>query len=211
MDPFPALSEDGPNETAARFANALREKPVPLVEFNAKTPRDALAELGSQFAAKELELISFGGEPTYLAYSANQTRAVSVRGQSSAAFEVDKIAGILRHAAAPAMIAQANVLTEYDRYYLDRHNSLPLPALLVQLNDAQQSSFYIDPATVRVVKIYNSKTRVNRWLYHGLHSMDLPMLYAHRPAWDIVVLLGLLGGTCLCVTSLKLAWKVLRR
>jgi hypothetical protein len=37
------------------------------------------------------------------------------------------------------------------------------------------------------------------------------VLYAHRPAWDIVVLLGLLGGTCLCITSLKLAWGVLRR
>jgi len=212
MDPFPALSEGGPNETAARFANALREKPVPLGGFNAKLPREALAEVGPNFGARELELISFGGEPTYLAYSAaDQTRALPVRGQSSPTLDFDKIVGILRRAAAPSAIAQANILAKYDCYYLDRHNSLPLPALLVQLNDAQQSSFYIDPGKARVVKIYNSKTRVNRWLYHGLHSMDLPLLYANRPAWDIVVLLGLLGGTCLCVTSLKLAWGVLRR
>ncbi len=212
MDPFPALSEEGPDETAARFANALREKPVPLSEFNAKLPREALAEIGSDFHAKELELISFGGEPTYLAYSAaSRTRALLVYGKSSPTLDLEKIVGILHRAAAPTAIAQAKILTEYDRYYLDRHNSLPLPALLVQLNDAQQSSFYIDPGTARVVKIYNSKTRVNRWLYHGLHSMDLPLLYAHRPARDIVGFLGLLGGTCLCITSLKLAWGALRR
>jgi hypothetical protein len=212
MDPFPALSEGGPLETAARFANALREKPLPLSEFNAKPPPEALAEVGSNFGATELELISFGGEATYLAYSAaNQTRAVPVHGQSSPTLDFDKIVGILHRAAAPAAIAQARVLTKYDRYYLDRHNSLPLPALLVQLNDPQQSSFYIDPGRGRIVKSYNSRTRVNRWLYHGLHSMDLPVLYGHRPAWDIVVLLGLLGGACLCITSLKLAWGVLRR
>lgn len=212
MDPFPVLAEGRPNETASRFANALREKPVPLGEFNAKLPVEALAEVGSSFGAKELELISFAGKPTYIAYSAaNLVRAVPVHGQSSPTLDFDKIDSILRRAAAPATIAQAKILAKYDRYYLDRHNSLPLPVLLVQLNDPRQSWFYIDPATARVVKIYNSKTRLNRWLYHGLHSMDLPLLYAHRPAWDIVVLLGLLGGTFLCVTSLKLAWGVLRR
>jgi hypothetical protein len=50
---------------------------------------------------------------------------------------------------------------------------------------------------------------MSRWLYHGLHSLDFPWLYDHRPLWDIVVISFMLGGTALCVTSLILAWRVI--
>jgi hypothetical protein len=52
---------------------------------------------------------------------------------------------------------------------------------------------------------------VNRWLYHGLHSLDFPWLYKYRPLWDVVVISLMLGGTALCVTSLVLTWRVLAR
>jgi hypothetical protein len=41
--------------------------------------------------------------------------------------------------------------------------------------------------------------------------MDFPWLYNHRPLWDIVVISLLSGGTALCITSLLLAWRVLKR
>jgi hypothetical protein len=41
--------------------------------------------------------------------------------------------------------------------------------------------------------------------------MDFPWLYKHRPAWDVVVLALLAAGVSLCVTSLMLAWSVVRR
>ena len=68
--------------------------------------------------------------------------------------------------------------------------------------------YYIDPKSARIVQGYNSHSRWNRWLYHGLHSMNLPWLYKYRPAWDIVVILLLLGGGSLSVTALLLAWNV---
>ena len=52
---------------------------------------------------------------------------------------------------------------------------------------------------------------MERWLYHGLHSFDFPWLYNYRPAWDIVVITFMVGGTALCVTSLILAWRVVGR
>jgi hypothetical protein len=52
---------------------------------------------------------------------------------------------------------------------------------------------------------------MNRWAYHGLHSFDFPWLYNYRPAWDIVVIGFMLGGSALCVTSLVLAWRVVGR
>ena len=52
---------------------------------------------------------------------------------------------------------------------------------------------------------------VSRWLYHGLHSLDFPWLYNYRPLWDIVVITLMFGGTALCVTTLVLTWRVLKR
>ena len=49
------------------------------------------------------------------------------------------------------------------------------------------------------------------WLYNGLHTLNFPWLYNHRPLWDIVVITFMVGGTALCVTSLILAWRVLGR
>ena len=76
-----------------------------------------------------------------------------------------------------------------------------------QLADEGQSRYYIDPATAELVGTYNSRGWVTRWLYHALHSIDLPWLYRYRPAWDIVVLALMLGGTYLCVTSIIIAWQ----
>ena len=108
-------------------------------------------------------------------------------------------------------MTQARLVTQYEAYYLDRENQLPLPAIFVQLDDPGRSMYYIDPKTARIVQGYNSHSRWNRWLYHGLHSLNLPWLYKYRPAWDIVVILLLLGGGSLSVTALLLAWNVLWR
>jgi hypothetical protein len=71
--------------------------------------------------------------------------------------------------------------------------------------------YYIDPATARIGHSYDPANWKNRWLYHGLHSLDLPWLYAYRPLWDLVVITLLLGGTALSPTSIVLAWRVAGR
>ena len=71
--------------------------------------------------------------------------------------------------------------------------------------------YYIDPKTATIASQYSSRSWVNRWLYHGLHSLDFPWLYKYRPLWDIVVISLMLGGTALCGTSLVLTWRVLAR
>ena len=110
-----------------------------------------------------------------------------------------------------AEITEARAVTHYEAYYLDRHHQRPLPVLFVQLNDKERSMYYIDPKTARVVEAYDAGSRWNRWLYHGLHSMNFPWLYEYRPAWDILMLALLVGGTWLSITSIILAGQVLSR
>ena len=61
------------------------------------------------------------------------------------------------------------------------------------------------------MKSYSEGARWNRWLYNGLHSFDLPWLYRYRPAWDVVVLVLMVGGTALCVTSVVIGWRRVRQ
>src|SRR6185295_11892006 len=106
-------------------------------------------------------------------------------------------------------LAELRELTDYDWYYLDRHRARTLPVILARTNDAERTRYYIDPKTASIVATYSSRNWTSRWLYHGLHSLDVPWLYNHRPAWDIVVITFMLGGSALCVTSLILAWRVI--
>jgi hypothetical protein len=211
MDPFPTWQGETWDSTGARLAEALRSGKLQLADFT-EGPREALARLGSDFRVKELELDLFGGEPVYLGIGErNQTRIVPFRGQVAVEFDRNKIIDLIGKAAQPYKLAEVRLVTKYEAYYLDRHHQRPLPVIFVRLSDDENSTYYIDPKTARIIQSYNSSARWNRWLYHGLHSMDFPWLYSHRPIWDLVVLILLTGGGALCVTSLVLAWRVLRR
>ncbi|MBI3401012.1 MAG: PepSY domain-containing protein [Acidobacteria bacterium] len=206
MDPFSTPRASTP----ADVSQALRG-PLPLSAFADHPPREALAQLVN-LQVKELELAVAAGEPVYIATLASgETRIVPLDGPPRRAFDRDRISALVKKASGPDCVAEIHVLDQYDLYYLDRRRQRPLPVILVQLNDEGHTRLYIDPKTVRIAGSYNSRGWMSRWLYHLLHSLDFPWLYNHRPLWDIVVIVFMLGGTGLCVTSLVLAWRVIGR
>jgi len=203
MDPFPRARRKA---QAFDVANSLRGP----IEFGRYHPREAL-ESGAP-GAKQIELISIGGDVYYIAtFNPHLTRVLPPGGAPFAEFAPDKLVAIVRKAAPPEALAEVRELREYDRYYLDRRGELPLPVILVRLNDADHSRYYIDPKTARVAGVYSSRAWMERWLYHALHSLDFPWFYRYRPLWDVVVILFMLGGGALSVTSLILAWRVVLR
>ena len=119
-----------------------------------------------------------------------------MRGDPRTGFDQREIVRVVSAAADGNMTTR--LLNQYDRYYLDRTRKLPLPVLLAEGTTGQQTRYYIDPKTARIVRTYYSSNWVNRWLYNGLHSLNLPWLYNYRPLWDIVVitLMLALGSPC---------------
>jgi hypothetical protein len=179
-----------------------------FASFSAKHPADALNQLAG-LQVKQLDFTSFAGEPLYLATLGDgTTRIVPLDGAPRDRFDPQRIADVVR-AAAPS--ATTRLIDQYDRYYLDRRRERPLPVVLAELHDEEQTRYYIDPATARVVGGYSDANWASRWLYNGLHSFNFPWLYNYRPLWDIVVIAFMLGGTALSVTSLVLAWRVVGR
>jgi hypothetical protein len=196
----------GPN-----IAGALRgSERFRLSSYQAKDEKTAIASLAG-FDVRELEYTSFAGEPVYMATNARgETRIVPVRGEPMEAFDTDAVMKIVGEAAG-SNLAELRIKDEYDAYYLDRRREAPLPVIYARMSDAVGTRYYVDPKTARVVATYSQRNWVNRWLYHGLHSLDFPWLYKYRPLWDIVVITLMLGGTALCVTSLVLTYRVVAK
>lgn len=186
MEPFDWQS--GPDGEAQEAA--LRGTEWRADAFTAKSPAQALLDAGRE--VKELDLTFFAGQPVYLA-----------DGGAASLFDPDRVAEVM------AGVAETRVVREYEPYYVARNHGRPLPVLFVRLADG--SMFYVDLKTARIVQSYSSRSRWSRWLYHGLHSIDLPWLYKHRPAWDLFVLTLLLGGAALSVTSVMIGWQFLVR
>jgi len=70
---------------------------------------------------------------------------------------------------------------------------------------------YVDAGRGTVLRKEERLTRLNRWLYHGLHSLDFPFLYYRRPLWDIIVIVLSAGGLGLSLAAVSPAWQRLRR
>jgi len=207
ISPFDWNSDD----TAEGPAKALRGGQWSAAAFAAEHPREALAKVADELKVKELELAMVLGEPVYLAVEApGRSRAIPMSRAPSTEFDVDRIARVMAEGAGGAL-AEAHRMDAYDRYYIDRHHRKPLPVLRVRFDDRDRSVYYVDLKTAQVVESYDARSRVNRWLYHGLHSIDLPWLYRNRPAWDIAVLTLMLGGVALSVTSVVIGWRRVRK
>jgi hypothetical protein len=109
-------------------------------------------------------------------------------------FSTESLVARLRAAVPDVPIVEQQMLTEYDAYYYSRQQLTPLPVLRVKFADPGETWFYIDPSNSQMLSQVTRLSRVERWLYNGLHSLDFPIWYDMRPAWDIVMIVLLLGG-----------------
>jgi len=167
---------------------------------------------------KEVEFRWLGNAPYYLArysqssgldmnkrdrlhqpyYILNQLDASSVlisteRFETTSSFDPPSLVSKLE-ASVDAGVTDYDVLQEYDDYYYSRNNQLPLPVLRIKFDDPARSWVYVDPVKSELLSLIHKYSRVERWLYSGLHSLDFAFWYHKRPLWDLGMILLLLGG-----------------
>lgn len=211
--------------------------PIDLEQVTVERLRRAAASIAREFPAKELEVLPYRGRafakafeppsldtaraassPSVAASLSSQPpfpqRMVWLDDADAAPFErLDR--AVLEQAARDVMpgvpIAELAWLDAYDAYYYDRWRLQPLPVLRARYADASSTTLYLDPHDGGIALRHTPLSRLNRWLYNGLHSFDLPGLYQRRPLWDIVVLALSVGGIVLTVTTMLPGWRRVRR
>jgi hypothetical protein len=209
MGPFPPLlASEGVTSEQRR---ALTGAPAPLDRITLQALRDAVAVASRSLAPKELTLTTFRSEPYWLVVEGTRRRglvsAVLPHDGVFPRFTNQQIEEAARNAMPGHRIVDAMWLEEYDAYYYDRAAIRPLPVLRVRYDDSKATWIYFDPSRGAIGLVVAEPDRRNRWLYHGLHSLDFPFLYNRRPAWDIVVIALSLGGVVGAATSLIPAWR----
>lgn len=126
-------------------------------------------------------------------------------------FDRGELASAAHDAVPGATIAAADWIDAYDSYYYDPGRARSLPVLRVKYADANATWLYLDPRRGAIVDKYQRASRRQRWLYHGLHSLDFPGLYDKRPLWDLVVVTLSLGGLLSSLTAIVPAWRRISR
>jgi len=233
LNPFPSLRGE-PATKAQR--DAPTGGPIDFTPITANHLRDAVATISTSFAPKEIEFLQFRGEPYFLAYrppaesEANHWTNTSI--SDFIALQLNRehvmVSALKPHwgvfnrfsdqdmfdvacAAMPGVeIQDAMWLKEYDSYYYSQQGTRPLPVLRVRFNDPQKTWLYMNPQHGQMTRT-DRMSRLNRWLYKGLHDLDFPFLAYRRPMWDITVIALSIGGIVLSATTLWPAFRRMRR
>ena len=183
--------------------------PLMTADLPAAAVRRALEAYAPRFP-KEIDVIRFRGH-----YYASAAEGLVSFDQPHLGAVEQLPPDLIRGAADIVMpgVAIAGVvwMDDYDAYYYDRDRRQSLPVLRVRYNDPQRTWLYFDPRHGTIARKEERLSRLNRWLYHGFHSLDFPFLYYHRPLWDIVVMTLSIGGLALSASTLTASWRRLRR
>jgi hypothetical protein len=195
---------------APAIAEALSDGPIDLSQFPALP---AGVWLATWQWARELEFARVLGAAAYIARGPDRSAVIAATPPYvelrtvSAESIVRRIQGV---SGFPAM-RDSTVLSAYDAYYHDRDRALPLPVLRLRFTDHDRTWVYVDLQRSRIVAAFSRRARAERWLYHGLHSLDFPFLYDKRPLWDVVMVALCAGGALLSATAIAIAFKRLFR
>ena len=212
-----------PTSPTADQRLAVAGGPLALEVITLERLREGIAAMHDEFPVREVELTQFRSEPILWASRSPEADVdsgaagpvmVSVSTPDKgvfSAFARDRVSEAA-HAAMPGVrVIDSTWLLEPDSYYYGRAGARSFPVLRVRFDDPQETWLYLDPARGAITHKEERLTRLNRWLYHGLHSFDFPFLYSRRPLWDVVVIALSLGGLALSVTTAVQSWRRVRR
>jgi len=210
MDPFPQLSTGG---ATREQRHAVEGHDAGTAALDAGAVSAAVQAARGKLVPKEMELTRVGGRPYWIAAETPERSVVVAADRLEGAFERFPAGDIeaLGRAAAPSPVADVAWLDGDDGYYRSSDSPRPLPVLRVVSRDDDATWVYLDPRTGSIVQVLRRADRVNRWLYHGLHSLDPLWLRTRRPLWDAIVIALSVGGLALAATSALPGWRRLGR
>jgi hypothetical protein len=173
-----------------------------------------LPQLPETSGAKEVEYLTIQGEAYYRvrtntdASTLISAPALQVRSEP---FSVESLMERVLAANPELQVLESALLEDYDSYYYAFERRAPLPVLRIKFDDPESTWLYVDPQMSQLVGRAHRRERLQRWIYHGFHSLDFSFWYYNRPVWDIGVIVLSLGGTLLSVIGIVIAWKRLFR
>jgi hypothetical protein len=203
MEPWFWASDGG---LGAGVAESLQGASLDLSRFPVPFP--------SIDGAREIEYLMIQGAPYYQVQTISPqpvlVSAISME-RPDGLFSTESLLERVKAANPEVRVLDTTLLNDYDSYYYSFDRQAPLPVVRIKFDDPDSTWLYIDPRMSRLVGRAHRRERLQRWIYHGLHSLDFSFLYYSRPAWDIVMVGLCLGGVTLSSIGVLIAWKRVAR
>lgn len=177
-------------------------------------PPDDLALLRRQLAqvadAREAEWYHFGGRSYLEVRTPDGPRRLDEQALPAAPFTPETLATAVEGIEGRP-VASAELIHTPDLYHYGRRNQAVFPAARIRMADAEDTTWYLDPATGRVLSRIDDANRLHRWIFNGLHRLDVPPLHA-LPALREGLVTGLcLLGALLAASGCGLGWQRITR
>jgi hypothetical protein len=203
MEPWYWASEGG---MGAGIDESLKGGELELRKFPVALPRIA--------GSKQVGFVTIQGEPYYRVQTDYPTpflvSALSMEPRSEP-FSTDSLLERIAAVTPGVPVLETTVLEDYDSYYYSFGRRAPLPVLRIKFDDPDSTWLYVDPKMGELVGRFQRRERLQRWIYHGFHSLDFSFWYYSRPLWDIGMVGLSLGGAALSLIGIVIAWKRLSR
>lgn len=170
------------------------------------------ALLGTTEKIGEIEWVYFAGKPILLGLAPHRTWMFDAHtGARLAPITTIALATQATGLLPEAQVKTASLLTHGDRYYYGKRLETVSPVIRIDLDDTSATSYYVDPATTRIVASQDNSSRTYRWLFAALHRLDFaPLDNAEIPRWIVVILFSI-GGVILTAAGMVMGWRRLTR
>jgi uncharacterized iron-regulated membrane protein len=158
--------------------------------------------------AVQLSLSRYAGDLYWLATQADGTvTRLDAAGNPAPLSEAELTAAATRLAGTNG-IADQRLMNEPDTYFIGQGGRLPVYRVIV--NDAENTRYYIDPRTGGLLARVDTNRRWHRWLFNAIHRLDFAAWVRVRPAWDMILIALMLGGSAVSATGVYLAVRRVR-
>ena len=150
--------------------------------------------------------------PVYEVQTADFTVSIDASGTDVKELNLtDKqITQAVRHIHGEEAELTVSLIDTYDEYYLSRSGWLPLPVYKVEVDNADRSVYYVDPATGEF-RYLNRARKAKKWVFSGLHYLNIHWLVERPVLWTIAIWTACLGGAFVSLSGVWINLKRLRR
>ena len=178
--------------------------PIEAYQLDYRKLKEAYPDL------KEVEWLRFADIPTYRVITGQEEFLVDASTDEIKNLQIpeETIVKGLKKLHGNEVEMKVSLLTEFDNYYLSRRVDLELPVYKIEVADANGSLYYVNPSTGYVRYLNNNKI-VRKWLFNGIHYLDIDWLVARPWLWYTCIWLLCSGCLVVCISGLVLAWRVL--
>lgn len=159
---------------------------------------------------KQIKLGRFAEIPVYIIIEGENERYIDASGDDVKILEIPQqtIENGFRKIYGEQVTMKISLLEEYDNYYINLRRTYTLPVYKVEVDNNDRDLYYVSP-TDGYIKYLNKNKKADRWLFNGLHYLNLPWLFSKPVLWTICIWVLCGGCTMVCLSGLVLGVKSL--